>query len=59
MLLRVLHTVLLIYTADLFHTAGARDFNPHYHFKHLHVENGLTDNILYHFLHYNLIPSPG
>ncbi|HCL83750.1 MAG TPA: hypothetical protein DIC22_07240 [Chitinophagaceae bacterium] len=50
MLLRFLYTVLLICSAGLFHTTDAQDFNPYYNFKHLHVENGLTDNIVYHFL---------
>ena len=28
----------------------AQSLNPNYHFKHLNVQNGLTQNIVYHFL---------
>ena len=28
----------------------AQSFNPRYNFKHLNVQNGLTQNIVYHFL---------
>ena len=28
----------------------AQSFNPNYNFKHLNVQNGLTQNIVYHFL---------
>jgi signal transduction histidine kinase/ligand-binding sensor domain-containing protein len=28
----------------------AQSFNPNYHFKHLNIQNGLTQNIVYHFL---------
>jgi len=31
--------------------AFAQNFNPYFNFKHLNVENGLADNIVYHFLH--------
>ena len=31
--------------------ASAQNFNPYFNFKHLNVENGLADNIVYHFLH--------
>src|SRR5678815_3233135 len=27
-----------------------QSFNPNYNFKHLNVQNGLTQNIVYHFL---------
>ena len=36
--------------AFYFHIASAQQFNPYYNFKHLNVENGLANNIVYHFL---------
>jgi len=35
----------------LFYYGAAQKFNPYYNFKHLNVENGLAENIVYHFLH--------
>ena len=39
-------TWIIILAGDL----KAQPFTPHYHFKHLNVQNGLTQNIVYHFL---------
>jgi signal transduction histidine kinase/ligand-binding sensor domain-containing protein len=32
------------------HPAISQNFNPYYNFKHISVENGLAQNIVYHFL---------
>src|ERR1700719_2493852 len=36
--------------ATFLSTAIAQPFNPYYNFKHLNVENGLAQNVVYHFL---------
>src|SRR5438046_8832101 len=49
MIFRATYTLLtwiIILAGDL----KAQPFTPHYHFKHLNVQNGLTQNIVYHFL---------
>jgi len=51
MLSRLKHTINLI--TILIGSAinlTAQSFNPNYNFKHLNVQNGLTQNIVYHFL---------
>ncbi|MFI5154995.1 MAG: two-component regulator propeller domain-containing protein [Chitinophagales bacterium] len=41
----------LIFIFSLIFTSGiAQKFNPYYNFKHLNVQNGLIQNIVYHFL---------
>jgi len=35
----------------LFYAGVAQKINPYYNFKHLNIENGLAENIVYHFLH--------
>ena len=44
----MLWMIILIIVSGI--TIHAQSFNPNYHFKHLNVENGLTQNIVYHFL---------
>jgi signal transduction histidine kinase/ligand-binding sensor domain-containing protein len=39
-----------IYLLGIFYGAKAQNFNPHYNFKQLNVQNGLAQNIVYHFL---------
>ena len=51
MIFRAVHTLLIIIIIiitgiDL----KAQSFNPRYNFKQLNVQNGLTQNIVYHFL---------
>src|SRR5215204_6179022 len=40
-------TIFLLITSF---TLNAQSFNPHYNFKQLNVQNGLVQNIVYHFL---------
>jgi len=40
----------LIVSLSLFHPGFAQKFNPFYNFKQLNVENGLAQNVVYHFL---------
>jgi Two component regulator propeller len=42
--------LLLICFAGHIGSTRAQEFNPYYNFRHLDVENGLADNIVYHFL---------
>ena len=44
------HTLLVIITTIITISLKAQSFNPNYNFKHLNVQNGLTQNIVYHFL---------
>ena len=44
---KLLFTILLFVAS--FHL-NAQSFNPHYNFKQLNVQNGLVQNIVYHFL---------
>jgi signal transduction histidine kinase/ligand-binding sensor domain-containing protein len=50
MQLRHFHIILLFLFAALSCSAVAQNLNPYYNFKHLNVENGLAQNIVYHFL---------
>ncbi len=50
MQLRRLYIIPLVYLAGCFHPAFSQKFNPYYNFRHLNVENGLANNIVYHFL---------
>ena len=43
-----LRTIIIIVVTAL--DLKAQLFNPRYNFKHLNVQNGLTQNIVYHFL---------
>lgn len=43
-------TVRVFMLATFLSTATAQPFNPYYNFKHLNVENGLAQNVVYHFL---------
>ncbi|MBS1598252.1 MAG: hypothetical protein JST75_08500 [Bacteroidetes bacterium] len=45
---RLLYTI--IFSAVLFQSVLAQKFNPYYNFKQLNEENGLAQNIVYHFL---------
>jgi hypothetical protein len=38
---------LLLFVASF--PVAAQKFNPYYYFKHLNVENGLAENVVYHF----------
>jgi len=38
---------LLLFVASF--PVAAQKFNPYYYFKHLNVENGLAQNVVYHF----------
>lgn len=46
------HYIIILLILDLlfFNTSFAQQFNRHYNFKQLSVENGLANNIVYHFL---------
>jgi signal transduction histidine kinase/ligand-binding sensor domain-containing protein len=44
------HTLLRIIIILIGIDLKAQSFNPNYNFKHLSVQNGLTQNIVYHFL---------
>ena len=50
MVSRAVHTLLIITTIIITITLKAQSFNLNYNFKHLNVQNGLTQNIVYHFL---------
>ncbi len=41
---------ILIFLFSAYIQYGFSQFNPYYNFKHLNVENGLVQNIVYHFL---------
>ena len=41
---------LFIIFSFIFQSGFAQKFNPYYNFKHLNVQNGLIQNIVYHFL---------
>lgn len=51
MISRAGHTLLIIIIIILIGSdLKSQSFNPGYNFKHLNVQNGLTQNIVYHFL---------
>jgi signal transduction histidine kinase/ligand-binding sensor domain-containing protein len=50
MISRAGHTLLLIIIILIAADLKAQSFSRSYHFKHLNVQNGLTQNIVYHFL---------
>src|SRR5277367_5220395 len=45
-----LHTILVLQLSICFQRVSGQQFNPYYNFKQLNVENGLVQNIVYHFL---------
>ena len=45
-----LRAFLFLVLLCIFQTSIAQKFNPYYNFKHLNVQNGLVQNIVYHFL---------
>ncbi len=47
---RFFYTILVMFFAACFAPAAAQNFNPYYNFRQLSVENGLAQNIVYHFL---------
>jgi len=51
MISRVKHTLLIILVTLVTSHVKGQPFNPNYNFKQLNVQNGLTQNIVYHFLH--------
>ncbi|MGZ8558092.1 MAG: ligand-binding sensor domain-containing protein, partial [Chitinophagaceae bacterium] len=51
MIFRSGHTLLIIIIIITSIDLTAQSFNPKYNFRHLNVQNGLTQNIVYHFLH--------
>src|SRR5436309_2826767 len=53
MILKAAHVVrfvIIISTVAASFDLKGQSFNPGYNFKHLNVQNGLTQNIVYHFL---------
>src|SRR5215467_6981939 len=46
----IFRTVLISFCITFVHSAFSQQFNPYYNFKHLNVENGLAQNVVYHFL---------
>src|SRR6478736_4955056 len=50
MIARAGHMLLMILIILIGIRMQAQSFNPNYNFKHLNVQNGLTQNIVYHFL---------
>src|ERR1043166_9681728 len=50
MIARACHMLLMIILIMSGVQTQAQSFNANYHFKHLNVQNGLTQNIVYHFL---------
>ena len=50
MIARGCHMLLMIILIMSGLRMRAQSFNANYHFKHLNVQNGLTQNIVYHFL---------
>jgi len=51
MISRVKHTLLIMIVTLVTNHVKAQSFIPNYNFKQLNVQNGLTQNIVYHFLH--------
>lgn len=52
MIFRAGHTLLLLVIAiSAGNEVKAQSLNPNYNFKHLNVQNGLAQNIVFHFLH--------
>jgi hypothetical protein len=47
---RFQNTILVFLFSSCFQWVSGQQFNPYYNFKHLNVENGLVQNIVYHFL---------
>jgi signal transduction histidine kinase/ligand-binding sensor domain-containing protein len=47
---RLIRISLLLVFTTFFQFALAQNANPYYHFKRLNVQNGLVQNIVYHFL---------
>lgn len=45
------YSILFFLCIALFYSGVAQKLNPYYNFKHFNVENGLVENIVYHFLH--------
>lgn len=50
MICRANHTLLIIISTIIGIGLKAQSFNPNYNFKHINVQNGLVQNIVYHFL---------
>lgn len=50
MRMRIIHIALRLLPLVACLPVAAQPFNPYYNFKHLNVENGLANNIVYHFL---------
>ncbi len=50
MIARAGHMLMMIALILMSVRMQAQSFNPNYNFKHLNVQNGLTQNIVYHFL---------
>ena len=50
MIPRLLHTAFIFLSAIICNSLFAQSLNPRYNFKHLNVQNGLAQNIVYHFL---------
>ncbi|MBS1947045.1 MAG: hypothetical protein JST47_04685 [Bacteroidetes bacterium] len=47
---RLFYTFFFCCLLDIPNPVTAQQFNPYYNFKHLSAENGLADDIVYHFL---------
>ena len=47
---RFLKIIFLFLGIGAFHFSSGQNLNPYYNFKHLNVQNGLVQNIVYHFL---------
>jgi len=47
---RFLKFIFLFLCTGAFHFSSGQNLNPYYNFKHLNVQNGLVQNIVYHFL---------
>jgi ligand-binding sensor domain-containing protein len=50
MRMRIINIALGLLSFVASYPVAAQKFNPYYNFKHLNVENGLAQNIVYHFL---------
>ncbi len=47
---RLRKDILLLFFSGIFQFSSGQNLNPYYNFKHLNVQNGLVQNIVYHFL---------
>src|ERR1700737_3302725 len=50
MIPRTIHIAFIFLSIIIYNSLFAQSLNPRYNFKHLNVQNGLAQNIVYHFL---------